>query len=76
MQIIIDLKNENIAKNVLRFLESLENKGVHIISKGRVESSIKNTQATFRYKKLNPMEHYYTLSNNYDEKDMTNPFKE
>ena len=48
MQITIDFKDENIAKNVLWFLESLKDKGVSIISsqeiKNKQDADFKNLQ--------------------------------
>ena len=71
MQITIDFKDENIAKNVLWFLESLKDKGVSIIKSNK---SIDNS--SFKYKKLDPMQNYYTLSAKSSEEKMTNPFKD
>jgi len=36
----------------------------------------KNSKATIKYKKLNPMENYYTLDVDENETEMTNPFKD
>jgi len=36
----------------------------------------KKNQPTIKYKKLNPMEHYYTLDVDESETGMTNPFKD
>ena len=35
-----------------------------------------SNRADIKYKKLNPMEHYYTLSVDENETEMSNPFKE
>ena len=36
----------------------------------------KTKKPTFKYKKLNPMENYYKLPVDENEKEMTNPFKD
>jgi len=36
----------------------------------------KKNQSTIKYKKLNPMENYYTLDVDENETEMTNPFKD
>ena len=36
----------------------------------------KKSKPTIKYKKLNPMENYYTLDVDENETEMTNPFKE
>lgn len=36
----------------------------------------KEKKPVFKYKKLNPMENYYTLSVDENETEMTNPFKD
>ena len=36
----------------------------------------KSNKPTFKYKKLNPMENYYKLPVDENEKEMTNPFKD
>ena len=71
MQITIDFKDENIAKNVLWFLETLKDKGVSII-----KSKKDNDSSNFKYKKLDPMENYYTLFIDTNNEEMSNPFKD
>ena len=41
-----------------------------------VDNYFHKKQSTIKYKKLNPMENYYTLDVDENEREMTNPFKD
>ena len=72
MQEIFEKKCHSNKEEFMDFIVSFIEDNKNIVDK----YFDKKRKSTIKYKKLNPMENYYILSNEDNKEEMTNPFKD